>query len=162
MQDGRIMDNRYLIANYIHCEKETPRVIPDGVDIFAIQEKAIEHILKSEEEKKAIEAAPKIVDPAQQLVATAIQEYLNHPEMDRNELVSLISFISRPLPRIYGRKLREFYKEFSGNKDIAGLVEKVKKIKIESGKDEEIPAQKRPQALRKDDLHLICFDYLSA
>ena len=162
LRDGRIMDNRYLVANYIHCEKETPRVIPDGVDIFAIQEKVIEHILKSEEEKKAIEAAPKIVDPSQQLVATAIQEYLNHPEMDRNELISLISFISRPLPRIYGRKLREFYKEFSGNKDIAGLVEKVKKIKIESGKNEEIPAPKRPQALRKEDLHLICFDYLSA
>jgi hypothetical protein len=156
------MDNRYLIANYIHCEKETPRVIPDGFDIFAIQEKVIEHILKSEEEKKAIEAAPKIVDPAQQLVATAIQEYLNHPEMDRNELISLITFISRPLPRIYGRELREFYKEFSGNKDIAGLVEKVKKIKMESGKDEEVPLQKRPKALRKDDLHLICFDYLSA
>jgi SNF2 family DNA or RNA helicase len=146
----------------ISCERETPRVIPDGVDIFAIQEKVIEHILKSEEEKKAIEAAPKIVDPAQQLVATAIQEYLHHPEMDRNELVSLIGFISRPLPRIYGRKLREFYKEFSGNKDIAGLVEKVKKIKMESGKDEEVPAQKKPQALRKEDLHLICFDYLSA
>jgi SNF2 family DNA or RNA helicase len=162
LRDGRIMDNRYLIANYIHCEKETPRVIPDGVDIFAIQEKVIQHILKSEEDKKAIEAAPKIVDPSQQLVATAIQEYLNHPEMDRNDLVSLISFISRPLPRIYGRKLREFYKEFSGNKDIAGLVEKVKKIKMESGKDEEVPVQKRPQALRKEDLHLICFDYLSA
>jgi SNF2 family DNA or RNA helicase len=162
LRDGQIMDNRYLIANYIHCEKETARVIPEGVDIFAIQEKVIEHILKSEEEKKAIEAAPKIVDPTQQLVATAIQEFLHHPEMDRNELVSLISFLSRPLPRIYGRKLREFYKEFSANKDISGLVEKVKKIKIESGREEEVPAQKWPQALRKEDLHLICFDYLSA
>jgi len=162
LRDGQIMDNRYLIANYIHCEKETPRVIPDGVDIFAIQEKVIEHILKSEEEKKAIEAAPKIIDPAQQLVATAIQEYLHHPQMDRNELVNLIGFLSQPLPRIYGKKLREFYKEFSGNKDIAGLVEKVKKIKMESGKEEEVPAQKRPQALEKEDLHLICFDYLSA
>jgi Helicase conserved C-terminal domain len=162
LRDGRIMDNRYLIANYIHCEKETSRVIPDDVDIFEIQERIIEHILKSEKEKVAIEAAPKIVDPAQQLVATAIQEYLHHPEMDRNELVNLISFISRPLPRIYGRKLREFYKEFSGNKDIVGLVEKVNKIRMESGKVEEIPAQKRPQALKKEDLHLICFDYLSA
>ena len=33
---------------------------------------------------------------------------------------------------------------------------------MESGKDEEVPAQKKPQALRKEDLHLICFDYLSA
>ena len=156
------MDNRYLIANYIHCEKETPRVIPDDVDIFEIQERVIEHILKSEEEKKGIEAAPKIIDPAQQLVATSIQEYLHHPEMDRNELINLISFISRPLPRIYGRKLREFYKEFSGNKDINGLVGNVKKIRLEIGKEEETLAQKRPQALKKEDLHLICFDYLSA
>jgi hypothetical protein len=156
------MDNRYLIANYIHCEEETPRVIPDGIDIFAIQEKVIEHILRSEEEKKAIEAAPKIVDPSQQLVAAVLQDFLNHPEMDRKELVSLISFISHPLPRIYGRQLREFYKEFSKNKDIAGLVEQVKKIKMESGKVEKAPAQKRPQALKKEDLHLICFDYLSA
>jgi hypothetical protein len=161
LRDGRIMDNRYLIANYIHCEKETPRVIPDGVGIFGIQEKVIEHILKSEEEKKAIESAPKIIDPAQQLVATAIQDYLHHPEMDRNDLVNLIAFLSQPLPRIYGKKLREFYKEFSGNKDIAGLVENVKKIRLESGKEEEVPAQKRPQTLKKEDLHLICFDYLS-
>jgi hypothetical protein len=155
------MDNRYLIANYIHCEKETPRVIPDGIDIFAIQEKVIDHILRSEEEKKAIEAAPKIVDPSQQLVATILQDFLNHPEMDRKELVGLISFISRPLPRIYGRKLREFYREFSGNKDVVGLVKRVKEIRKESGRKEEFPAQKRSQTLKKEDLHLICFDYLS-
>jgi hypothetical protein len=81
--------------------------------------------------------------------------------MDRNDLVNLIAFLSQPLPRIYGKKLREFYKEFSGNKDIAGLVENVKKIRLESGKEEEVPAQKRPQTLKKEDLHLICFDYLS-
>jgi hypothetical protein len=126
------MDNRYLIANYIHCEKETPRVIPDGVDIFAIQEKVIEHILKSEEEKKAIEAAPKIVDPAQQLVATTLQGYLNHPEMNRRDLVDLIEFLSQPMPRIYGKKLRELYKNFSEDKNIAKLAEEVKKI--ENGK----------------------------
>ncbi len=115
-------------------------------------------------------------DPRDSKGSTNPHYHLHHPENKNGEsLVVCLSYPwgrfldgkdeardSRPLPRIYGRKLREFYKEFSGNKDIAGLVEKVKKIKMESGKDEEVPAQKRPQALRKEDLHLICFDYLSA
>jgi hypothetical protein len=106
LRDGRILDNRYLIANYIHCGQETPRVIPEGVDIFEIQEKVIAHILRSEEEKKALESAPKIVDPAQQLVATALQGFLHHPELDRRELVKLIGFLSQPLPRVYGKRLK--------------------------------------------------------
>jgi SNF2 family DNA or RNA helicase len=161
LRDGRIIDNRYLIANYIHCEIETPRVIPEGVDIFSVQEKVIENILRSEEEKKAIESAPKIVDPAQQLVATTLQEYLNHPEMNRKELVDLIGFLSQPLPRIYGKELRDFYKGFSEDRDIGKLVDGVKKLKIESGKEERASSQKTSQPLRREDLHLICFDYLS-
>jgi TRAP-type C4-dicarboxylate transport system substrate-binding protein len=98
-------------------------VIPEGVDIFSIQEKTIENILQSEEEKKAIEAAPKIVDPAQQLVATAIQEYLHHPEMDRNELISLIGFISRPLPRIYGRKILDTVEAGEAGKSLFKTIE---------------------------------------
>jgi hypothetical protein len=155
------MDNRYLIANYIQCEKETARVIPEEIDIFSIQDKVIENILRSEEEKKAIESAPKIVDPSQQLVATILQEYLNHPEMNRSELVGLIGFLSQPFPRIYGKKLREIYKEFSEERDIGKLVDGVKKLKTESGKEERTAPQKDSQHLRREDLHLICFDYLS-
>jgi hypothetical protein len=162
LRDGRILDNRYLVANYIHCGQETARVIPSGIDIFDIQEKVIAHILQSEEEKKAIESAPKIVDPAQQLVATVLQEYLNHPELYRKELVGLIGFLSQPLPRIYGKKLKERYKAFSDTKDINKLVEEVRKLREESGKEETKFSQKISQPIKKEDLHLICFEYLSA
>ena len=156
------MDNRYLIANYIHCGQETPRVIPEGVDIFDIQEKVIAHVLRSEEEKKAIESAPKIIDPAQQLVATALQGYLHHPELDRRELVGLIGFLSQPLPRVYGKRLKVLYKAFVDTKDINELIGGIRKLRDESGKEERKFSQKTSQPLKKEDLHLICFDYLSA
>jgi len=162
LRHGRILDNRYLIANYIHCGQETPRVIPSGIDIFDIQEKVIAHVLRSEEEKKAIESAPKIIDPAQQLVATALQGYLNHPELDRRELVGLIGFLSQPLPRVYGKRLKVLYKAYVDAKDIKELVDEIKKLRDESGKEERKFSQKSSQPLKKEDLHLICFDYLSA
>jgi hypothetical protein len=115
-----------------------------------------------EEEKRAIESAPKIVDPAQQLVGTVLQEYLHHPELDRKELVSLMGFLSQPLPRIYGKRLREQYKAFSDTKDINRLVEEVRKLRDESGKEETKFSQRTSRPLKKEDLHLICFDYLSA
>jgi SNF2 family DNA or RNA helicase len=162
LRNGKILDNRYLIANYIHCGQETPRVIPSGIDIFEIQEKVVAHVLRSEEERKAIESAPKIVDPAQQLVATALQGYLNHPELDRRELVGLIGFLSQPLPRVYGKRLKVLYKAYVDAKDIKELVDEIKKLRDESGKEERKFSQKTSQPLKKEDLHLICFDYLSA
>jgi hypothetical protein len=66
------------------------------------------------------------------------------------------------MPRIYGKKLKEQYKAFSDTKDINRLFEEVRKLKGESGKEEMKISQKTSLSLKKEDLHLICFNYLSA
>ena len=73
-KDQRMVDNRYLIANLIACEKDTPRAIDLEVSraVFALQERVIEDILRSVEEQRALEVAPRSVDPIQQTLATVI------------------------------------------------------------------------------------------
>jgi len=87
---------------------------------------------------------------------------LHHPELDRRDLVGLIKFLSQPLPRIYAKRIKDSYKVFIDAKDIRGLIDEIRKIKIDSGKEETKISQKTSQPLKKEDLHLICFDYLSA
>jgi hypothetical protein len=72
-----VTDNRYLIANLIQCRPDTPRYVPAAdVDIFQIQERVIEDILRSAQEQPAIEAAPKQIDPIQQTIITALRGHL--------------------------------------------------------------------------------------
>ena len=64
---------------------DTPRVV-GAADLFAIQEKVIQHILTQVQEKRAVEQAPTIPDPIQQTVATVLRGYLNHPDLDRQQI----------------------------------------------------------------------------
>jgi hypothetical protein len=120
MQAKEIIENRFIIANLIACEKDTPRVVdPDMFDqVFDIQEKAIESILKSFGQQQALEKAPRALDPIQQSIATTIQTYINHPDIDRKRAIAAISgsMFSASTPR---------------------------------------------KNLEREDLHLICFDFVS-
>lgn len=95
-------------------------------------------------------------------MATALQGFLHHPELDRRELVGLIGFLSQPLPRVYGKRLKVLYRAHVNAKNIKELVDEINKLRDESGKEERKFSQKTSQPLKKEDLRLICFDYLSA
>jgi hypothetical protein len=94
LRDQAVIDNRYIIANMIACQKDTPRVVDPEIfrTIFELQERVIADILESEEEKRALEVAPRSVDPIQQTVATALQSYLNHPDVNRRDAIEVIRF----------------------------------------------------------------------
>ena len=85
----QIADNRFVIANLIACAPDTPRVVGD-VDVFALQECVIEHVLAGSREQRAIEEAPGVLDPAQSAVVTLLQSYLNHPLVERQEVRALM------------------------------------------------------------------------
>ena len=91
--ENRIIDNRFIIANLIACDRDTPRVVGD-YDVFAAQERVIEDILRGYQEQQALDEAPKTVDPLQQTVATTIQSYMNRPEVNRQEALAAIRFLS--------------------------------------------------------------------
>ncbi|MBW1947667.1 MAG: DEAD/DEAH box helicase, partial [Deltaproteobacteria bacterium] len=166
LKNQKITDNRFIIANLIACDKDTPRVVdPDMFSsIFDYQERIIEDILKSFEEQKALSLAPRTVDPLQVTVATVIQGYLSHPDISRREAVEAIRFLNQPMLTVQVRELRQAYKTFQTTSDIKALLMALKEQREKFGNATEIDTESLTHKftpLKRDDLRLICFDLLS-
>lgn len=165
LRDHTIIDNRYIIANLIACQADSPRVVDPEMfrQVFDLQEKVIEDILRSVEQQRALEAAPRSVDPMQQTVATLIQSYLNHPDIDRRQAIEAIKLLSQPMLAVQVRRLRQAYRDFQKGRQIEVVLAGVGELEKEFGgeaRDGESPGRASPQ-LSRDDLRLICFDFLS-
>ena len=164
MKDRRIIDNRYVVANLIACQKDTSRIVDPEIfgAVFDIQEKVIEDILQSEEQKRALEVAPRAVDPIQQTVATAIQSFLNHPDVDRKQAIEIIRFLNQPMLTVQVRKLRQSFREFQTKSDIKLLLSAIQELKDASGdRQASRGPEQRAKQLKREDLRLICFDLLT-
>lgn len=159
-QAGTVLDNRLLIANLIKCQPDTPRFTGEGeVDIFEIQERVIESIVTSSQERQAMEAAPKQVDPVQQTIITALREKMNNPAVDRGELISLMKFLGQPMANVYVRELRQAYEVYATEGELRSLLDRIREIKAGTGEVETGDSGSEP-AVRREDLQLICFDYV--
>lgn len=164
LKNQGIIDNRYIVANLISCQKDTPRVIDPETfrHVFELQEKVIEDILQSEEEKRALEAAPRSVDPIQQTVATALQSYLNYPDVNRQTAIEAIRFLNQPMSAVQVRRLRQFYRDFQSKGDVKAVLASIHELRESVGDEQprkENSEKTRP--LKREDLRLICFDFLS-
>jgi hypothetical protein len=163
LKSREMLDNRYLIANLIQCEAATARVVEPGAlsGTFALQEQVIADILKSVAEKKALEAAPRSVDPVQQTIATAIQGYLNHPSVDRAEAIELIRFLNQPMLNVQLRELRAALRSFGAAGHVAALMESVRRMRKIVAQPQAEYGESAPGGLRREELRLICFEFLS-
>ena len=157
LNSGRILDNRFLITNLIACSADTPRVVGD-VNVFEVQEKVVEDILRSVQEQEAIEAAPRIIDPLQQTVITLLRGYLNSPLMKRQDVKDAIKRLSGPMTQTAVRLLRKAFEDFQQRKDIAALAKSVGGVE-KRGEDHSLDQGQR-QPLNREDLHLVCFDFV--
>ena len=164
LRDQAIIDNRYIIANLIACQKDTPRVVDPEIfrTVFDLQERIIAAILQSEEEKRALEVAPRSVDPIQQTVATALQSYLNHPDVNRREAIETIRFLNQPMLAVQVRRLRQIHREFQSS-DVKLLLTALGELRKTTGGEQltREPGGKSKQ-LRREDLRLICFELLTS
>ncbi len=166
IKTNEIIDNRFVIANLIACEKDTPRVVdPDTFNqVFDIQEKVIEDILKSFGQHQALEKVPRTLDPIQQTIATTIQTYINHPEIDRKNAIAAIKFLNEPKLAIQIKELRGIYKYFERNGEARELVDCVWQMIEVTGTAERLSSTSSPASrinLGREDLYLICFDFVS-
>ena len=61
------------------------------------------------------------------------------------------------------RKLRQYFKEFQGSRDIRSLLGNIEAVRETSGGNEagKGPAE-RTKELKREDLRLICFDLLTS
>ena len=157
LKRNEIQDNRLLITNLIACSRDTPRIVGD-CDLFAVQEKVIEDILQSVQEQQAVAAAPKILDPIQQNVITLLRSYLNSPAISRQEVRSAMQRLSQPMTHVAVKELREAYIAFSQHEDVHQLVNAVNASATGEIERERNTGKSAP--LRREDLHLVCFDYV--
>jgi SNF2 family DNA or RNA helicase len=154
-----IKENRYEIAQLIACLPDEPRYIGDQ-DVFALQEKVIEQILAAEREVEARAAAPTTLDTIQQTVAEELKDALRRQTVDRDVAKTAIRFLGQPMGRSLHLKLKAIFDSWSSTRDDSGLLAAVALLSQEFSKDK--PAGPSQTALRREDLTLICFEYVSS
>ena len=165
---GRIEDNRYVITNLIQCQPDTPRVVPlaDEVDIFALQEQVIDSIIHAAQEQVAVQEAPKLLDPIQQTIATTLRGYLHSPSFNRKEVVALLQWLAAAQPSVYIKTLRKAYETFHVTRQPEALISAVRELHASSGAASRENVTSNPLSgeqrglVRREDLRLICFEYV--
>jgi superfamily II DNA or RNA helicase len=153
-----IKENRYEIAQLIACLPDEPRYVGDQ-DVFVLQDKVIEHILAADREAEAKAAAPVAVDPIQQTVSEEIKDAIRRRTVDREKAKACLNFLGQPMGRALHVKLKGAQESWKESGDDGTLVEEVARLAEQFGKQASgEPAAKR---LGREDLELICFEYVS-
>lgn len=84
--------------------------------------------------------------------------------MNRNKAIAAIKFLNEPKPATQIKELRGIYKEFERSSDAKQLVDSISRmIKITGANEKQLatPALKLRIKVNRENLHLICFDFVS-
>lgn len=155
-----ITDNRYQIMQTIACSPDTPRFAPpyEEVDIFDIQNRVMDDIVRSVSEQHALASGPKVVSQEQLTVAEVLRARLDHPGIDREEVKLFRRFLRQPLPGAYVKRLRATLQVFNRTKDLNGLLNELRSLSQSAGTVE--PLESKPFSIGREDLHLVCYEYV--
>jgi superfamily II DNA or RNA helicase len=154
-----VLDNRFQIAQLIACQPDEPRFVGDQ-DVFALQEKVIDHILRVEKEVEAKAAAPKTVDPAQQAVAEELKNALRRGTVEREATKAAIRYLGQPMGRFAVKRLKVSYADWTKDRSDQVLLSSVQSLAVDYSK-EAADSTSREVTLVREDLELICFEYVS-
>jgi hypothetical protein len=160
LQRRDITDNRYQIMQTIACSSDTPRHAPPyaEVDIFDIQNRVMDDIVRSVSEQHALASGPKVVSQEQLTVAEVLRTHLDRPGVNREEIKQFRSFLRQPLPGAYVKRLRAALQTFNRAKEVNALLAELRDLSLSAGPVE--PPQSRPFSIGRDDLHLVCYEYV--
>ncbi|MFO7632741.1 MAG: helicase-related protein, partial [Caldilinea sp.] len=160
-----IIDNRYQIMQLIACGPETPRYPPPyaELNVFDVQDMVIDSILKDFVQQQAISIVDKPVAEEQNIVANILREHASNPALDRSEIRELRKFLKQPLVGVSIQKLRTALKQYSADGDSGRLLETLRALQAAQGfvTDETLSVPHRI-TLTRADLHLVCYEYISA
>src|SRR5882762_691392 len=65
---------------------------------------------------------PQAIDPLQQTVATTVQQFLNHPQVDRKRAIAEIAFLNGPMQNVQVAELRKIYRLYRQTQSIPELI----------------------------------------
>ncbi|NCC36200.1 MAG: hypothetical protein EOM24_29940 [Chloroflexia bacterium] len=132
--------------------------------MFEIQERVIESILGDVEQQEAVAVVNKPISEEQTLISQVLQEYLNNPDYDRRELREYRKFLKQPLVGASIQRLRQALQSFSTSNEVGILIEVVRDLyqqQSEAASPEE-GHRRTANRIRRDDLKLMCYEYIYA
>ena len=106
----------------------------------------------------------KPVAEEQTLVSQVLQGHLNNPEFDRRELRELRQFLKQPLVGASVQQLRKALQTYSSTNDVHGLIETARALYqhqrafSSNGSGDQKPVSR----IKREDLKLICYEYIYA
>lgn len=166
VETDRIEDNRLALAELIRCKPDEPRLIDPELkaDIHSIMEKVEKHIVDAAQYQDSIEAAPKELSSDQSAVLVALQRAMGSTGVDRKRVIAVSSVLSEPMLQAPVKELKHAMTSFQkdGNADV--FVQACERVinryghRIEPAVNNDY-VRRRP--LTRDDLRLICFEFLS-
>lgn len=161
VESAHAEENRYLITNLIQCPPETARFVPesDAVNIFELQERAIASIIQSSLQESILGDIPKILDPIQRTLRIVLQRYMNVPQIKRQEVIAALQKVNVPQPRVHIKTLKKAYQTFSAHGNVQALIDTINTIGVAVGNSGDGPGKEK-SVLKREDLKLICFEYV--
>jgi hypothetical protein len=99
------------------------------------------------------------VDPIQQTVTETVKDCIRRRTVDRDQAKTCLTFLGQPMGKALHAKLRALYEEWGGKKDDKDLIEAIHTMSEQFGKEK--TAQGPTKRLAREDLELICYEYLS-
>jgi len=168
LKTGNILDNRHVLATLIACAYDTRRIVDQEIykSVFEIQEKVLENLLQGQEQRVALQVAPQVIDPLQQTVATILQSFLNHPDVDRRRAIAGIGFLNGPMQNVQVAELRKLNRIYQQTRSVSELIAAIDAMRSAFGAEGRSTSSERGTSvlpsLRREDLQLICFDVLTS
>ena len=156
-----IIDNRYQIMQIIGCGPQTPRHMPiEAINIYEIQDRVIEDIIQSISRQQTTSVVAKILSEEQLTISELLREQINAPDMNREEIRELRRFLKQPFPGAYVKRLRGSLQTYGKSQDIQDVLAVVRELQQALGTIEVV--QKPVYSVTREDLYLVCYEYVSS
>lgn len=164
---GEIETNRLAIADLIRCQPNEPRLVDPALkaEIHQIMETVEQKIVESAQHQESIQAAPKELSSDQSAVMVALQQAMNRPDLGRQRVINLLTILSCPMLSAPVKELRHAMLRYRRDGDAASFVATCETIALKFAPQpapglEAADTMVRP-ALTRQELRLICFEFLS-
>jgi len=165
--NDKYLTNKTEILDFISCKKETPRIIPEDLDIFEIHNKVRDEIKKAFSENLiATYVRPqqgkmeKTLRDMREELDYIIREYIEGEDPRVSTIEKIINSLNNiTLTRKRKSELRRIWKNYKGSKNWHILIEEL----YEFFKDKPINNEREEETIKfeEEKLKLICADFIS-
>jgi hypothetical protein len=160
---GAIDDNRLALAELIRCAPDEPRIVDPALqaDIHNVMAQVEEQILASAREQESHQLAPRELSADQSAVLVALQQLLARPTAERRRVLAAVAALSRPLLSGPVKELKKALARFQKIGEANAFLDECESVAAKYGPALNQPEKQSRSPMRREDLRLVCFEYLS-